>query len=155
MVMVADLADVVVGVDTHRDSHTIAVVSRLGAELGQLTVAADAAGCRQALRFAAEHGTVRCWAIEGVNSYGAGLARFLADRQELVVEIDRPQRPARRNGAKSDPIDAVRAAREALTRQRLGSPAPAPNGRCWPDGWPCAAPRSKPPSSRNKNSRRW
>jgi hypothetical protein len=39
-----------------------------------------------------------------------------------VIELDRPHRPARRNGAKSDPLDAVRAAREALTREHLAQP---------------------------------
>lgn len=41
---------------------------------------------------------------------------------ELVVELDRPKRAARRNGAKSDPLDAIRAAREAMERPRLGTP---------------------------------
>jgi transposase len=39
-----------------------------------------------------------------------------------VVELDRPKRPARRHGAKSDPIDATRAAREALGRDQLAQP---------------------------------
>lgn len=39
-----------------------------------------------------------------------------------MVELDRPKRAPRRNGAKSDPLDAIRAAREALARTRLGSP---------------------------------
>jgi len=39
-----------------------------------------------------------------------------------VVEIDRPARPARRNGAKSDELDALRAAREALSREHLAQP---------------------------------
>lgn len=38
------------------------------------------------------------------------------------VEIDRPARPARRNGAKSDELDAARAAREALSREHLAQP---------------------------------
>jgi transposase len=42
-----------------------------------------------------------------------------------VVELDRPERAQRRNGAKSDPLDAVRAAREALSRARLGTPRAA------------------------------
>ena len=37
-------------------------------------------------------------------------------------EIDRPARPARRNGAKTDDLDAVRAAREALSRDHLAAP---------------------------------
>jgi transposase len=43
-------------------------------------------------------------------------------QDERVVEIDRPARPARRNGAKTDELDAVRAAREALAREHLAQP---------------------------------
>jgi hypothetical protein len=57
--------------------------------------------------------------MEGTGDYGAGLARHLADAGELVVELDRPKRPARRAGAKSDPIDAERAALQMrLTARR-------------------------------------
>jgi hypothetical protein len=41
--------------------------------------------------------------VGGTGCYGAGLASFLADRGEWVVEIDRPKRPRGRTGAKSDP----------------------------------------------------
>ncbi|MCW2737816.1 transposase [Nocardioides sp.] len=41
---------------------------------------------------------------------------------ELVIELDRPKRAARRNGAKSDPLDAIHVAREAMARPRLGTP---------------------------------
>jgi transposase len=64
----------------------------------------------------------RCWALEGTGCYGAGLASFLADQGEWVTEIDRPKRPRGRNGAKSDPLDAIRAGREALGREHLASP---------------------------------
>ena len=64
----------------------------------------------------------RCWALEGTGCYGAGLASFLADQGEWVTEIDRPKRPRGRNGAKSDPLDAIRAGREALSREHLASP---------------------------------
>ena len=40
-----------------------------------------------------------------------------------MIELDRPDGPQRRNGAKSDPLDAVRAAREALSRPRARHPA--------------------------------
>lgn len=62
------------------------------------------------------------WAIKGTGSFGAGLTTFLLERGEWVVEIDRPARPARRNGAKSDELDAVRATREALSREHLAAP---------------------------------
>lgn len=64
----------------------------------------------------------RVWAIEGTGSYGSGLTTYLLEQGEWVVEIDRPARPARRNGAKSDELDAARAAREALSRGHLAQP---------------------------------
>ncbi|MGH9045571.1 MAG: transposase [Acidimicrobiales bacterium] len=39
-----------------------------------------------------------------------------------MIELDRPWRSRRRDGAKSDSIDAVRAAREPLGRQKLAEP---------------------------------
>jgi transposase len=65
------------------------------------------------------------WAVEGTGGYGAGLTRFLAANAEQVVELDRPKRAARRHGAKSDSLDATRAAREALGRDRLAQPRAA------------------------------
>jgi Transposase len=56
----------------------------------------------------------RCWAVEGAGSYRAGLAAVLQANGERVVEVARPKRPPWRRGAKSDALDAVRAAREAL-----------------------------------------
>jgi hypothetical protein len=63
----------------------------------------------------------RVWAIEGTGSFGAGVASYLLEQGEWVVEVDRPARPARRNGAKSDQLDAARAATKALSR----TPGPA------------------------------
>jgi transposase len=62
------------------------------------------------------------WAVESTGGYGAGLTRSLAAHHERVVELDRPKRAARRHGAKSDPLDATRAAREALGRDQLAQP---------------------------------
>jgi transposase len=91
--------------------------------LAQTTVTADAFGYKRLLRFARRHArTRRVWAIESSGSYGAGLAMFLLAHGEWVVELDRPQRAARRNGAKSDELDAIRAAREALSREHLAQP---------------------------------
>jgi hypothetical protein len=61
------------------------------------------------------------WALEGTGCCGAGLASFLADHGEWVIEIDRPERPRGRSGAKSDPLHAVRAGREALGREHLAT----------------------------------
>ncbi|ORC13871.1 IS110 family transposase, partial [Mycobacterium kansasii] len=121
--MLTDKVDFVIGVDTHRDSHTAAIVTAAGGLVERLTVATDAFGFRKLDTFAAKHATGRrVWAIEGTGSFGAGLTTHLLGRGEWVVEIDRPARPARRDGAKSDDLDAVRAAREALTREHLAAP---------------------------------
>jgi transposase len=115
MPMLADLVDAVIGVDTHTDTHTAAVVDRLGAHLATIDASADAAGYARLAEFAAASapGPKIAWAIEGCGSHGAGLARALAAAGHLVIEADRPKK-ARRRGGKSDQIDAVRAARQAL-----------------------------------------
>jgi transposase len=124
MSMLSGRVDHVIGVDTHRDTNTAAVVDAVtGGVLGHLDCTTDAMGFKRALAFANKHATGRrVWAIEGTGSFGAGLTTFLLERGEWVVEIDRPARPARRNGAKSDDLDAVRAAREALSREHLAAP---------------------------------
>jgi transposase len=119
----AEVVDVVIGVDTHTATHTAAAVTAsTAAVLATVTVSADAEGYGELVEFADAHARLRAWAIEGTGGYGAGLARHLGDLDELVVELDRPGRPARRGGRKSDPLDAARAAREALSRTRLAQP---------------------------------
>ena len=123
MTMLADVVDVVIGVDTHKLTHTAAVVTAAtGAAVEDLTVDTDPDGYAALVELADQHSGLRVWAIEGTGSYGAGLARYLTERGEWVIELDRPNRPARRNGAKSDPLDAIRAAREALARPQLAQP---------------------------------
>jgi transposase len=120
--MVADQHDVVVGVDTHKHTHTAAVVGSTGAVIDSLTVPANPSGYRRLIAFGRGHGERRLWALEGTGSFGAGLCAVLVAGGESVVEVDRPQRPARRAGAKSDDIDAVRAARQALAGVGLSEP---------------------------------
>ena len=85
--MVADELDYVVGVDTHRDEHTLALVeAATGAVLAQQTVASNGRGYAQALRFAQQQvDAARVWAVEGAGHYGAGLARYLSERGETVL----------------------------------------------------------------------
>src|SRR4029453_9521283 len=91
-----------IGVDPHRDPHPAAVCAPTGAVLAHLTMATTSAGHRQLLGWVQRQAPgSRVWAIEGTGSFGAGLTSLLADQGELVVEVDRPKRPARRNGAKS------------------------------------------------------
>ena len=123
MPMLADTVDGVIGVDTHRDTLAAATLTPTGGVLAQTTASADAAGYHELLEAArVQVPGRRCWAIEGAGSYGAGLASFLLERGEQVVEVGRPKRPARRAGAKTDALDAVRAAREALAQAHLATP---------------------------------
>ncbi len=123
MPMLADQIDHVIGVDTHKLSHTAAVVDPNGGRIADITLPTDAFGYKRIYRFACQHASGRrVWAVEGTGHFGSGLTTFLLEQGEWVVEIDRPARPARRNGAKNDELDAVRAAREALSRDHLAQP---------------------------------
>lgn len=125
MSMLAEVVDVVIGVDTHKHTHTAAVIdATTGAVLDKATVETDPDGYAELVAMADRHSGLRAWSIEGTGGYGAGLVRHLGDG-EIVIELDRPNRPARRNGAKSDPLDAIRAGREALTREHLAQPRAA------------------------------
>jgi transposase len=122
--MLADEVDYVIGVDTHRDQHTLAVVvSPTGAVVGQSSIQTDRHGYEAALDVAVRHADgVRLWAIEGAGHYGAGLARFLSDRGEAIVEVGRSSRAERRLQGKDDPLDAVRAARSVLAANAMTMP---------------------------------
>jgi transposase len=122
--MLADELDYVVGVDTHRDQHTLAVVGApSGGLVAQRSVRATARGYAEAVRFAERHAPgARVWAVEGAGHYGAGLARHLSGRGETVIESGRGPRDERRLRGKDDPLDAVGAARAALASEKLALP---------------------------------
>jgi transposase len=128
--MVADALDYVVGVDTHRDEHVLAVVAApSGAVVAQRQVPASGGGYAQALRFADRHASgARVWAIEGAGHYGVGLARFLSGRGEAVVEAGRAPRPERRLRGKNDDLDAIAAARATLANNQLALPRAGERG---------------------------
>lgn len=68
----------------------------------------------------ASFGTVVLVGVEGTGSYGAGLARHLTAEGIDVVEVDRPNRQLRRRQGKTDPLDAIEAARAAQSGRALG-----------------------------------
>ena len=117
--MLADELDYVIGVDTHRDQHTLAVVATAtGAVLAQVVVESSARGYAAALRFASRKASgARVWAVEGAGHYGAGLTRYLAKRGEAVLEVGRQPRGERRLRGKDDALDAIRVARSMLAAE--------------------------------------
>jgi transposase len=122
--MLADELDYVVGVDTHRDRHAVAIVdAHTGAVIAQTTTAASARGYADAVRFADRHASgARLWAIEGTGHYGAGLVRHLQRQGQQVQEVDHTSRGERRLHGKDDQLDAVRAARSALAHDHRARP---------------------------------
>ena len=122
--MLADELDYVIGVDTHRDEHVLAVVSApAGAVVAGAAAPTNARGYRELLRVAHRYASGRrAWAIEGSGSYGAGLARFLACRGEAVLEVSRTPRTERRLRGKDDALDAARTARAVLASETLARP---------------------------------
>ena len=120
--MAETITDVVGGVDTHGDVHVAALVDTCGRILGTQAFAATATGYRRLLGWMRAKGVVVRVGVEGTGSWGAGLARYLTAQGVEVVEVDRPDRQARRAKGKSDTIDAEAAARAALSGQAAGTP---------------------------------
>src|SRR5829696_8779721 len=122
--MLADELDYVVGVDTHRDQHALAIVdAHTGALIAQTTTAARGRGYVEAVRFADRHARgARAWAVEGAGHYGAGLVRWLQRSGEQVHEVERTSRSERRLRGKDDQLDAVRAARSAFATKQRATP---------------------------------
>jgi transposase len=118
----ATIIEVAGGVDTHQDTHTAAVIDMVGRVLGTEQFPADAAGYAALLSWMRRFGCLVQVGVEGTGAYGAGLARLLADQHVEVMEVDRPDRKTRRFQGKSDPIDAVQAAKTALAGERTGAP---------------------------------
>ena len=123
--MLADEVDYVIGVDTHRDQHTLAVVvAPTGAVVAQTVGAGERRGYCAALAFADEsRGRRSCLGGRG--------------RRPLRCRADALPRRPRRNGrsrsaaaargerrlqGKDDPLDAIRAARTALAAKTLTLP---------------------------------
>jgi transposase len=117
--------EVILGVDTHADAHVAAVLTPVGGLVATASFAATAAGYRALLAWARGHGPVRRAGVEGTGSYGVGLARYLRRAGVQVVEVNRPDRVARRRRGKTDPVDAEAAARAVLAGRATVTPKSA------------------------------
>jgi transposase len=122
LIMTSNCVEVIGGVDTHGRTHHGAVIDSVGQVLGDQEFEATAAGYRCLLTWIASFGSVRAVGVEGTGTYGAGLARYLSANQVRVIEVDRPDRKTRRRHGKSDPIDAIAAARAVLAGTATATP---------------------------------
>lgn len=112
------------GVDTHRDTHSIAIVNALGELLDAFTITADHDGYAEAIDRSFKF-TGLIWGLEGTGSYGRPFADRLVREGYMVFEVPgtitkRHRRRLRRRG-KSDPQDA-HAIAEAVLRERESLP---------------------------------
>ena len=117
-----DPAEIIIGIDTHKQTHAAVAINGLGARLGAIALSASSKGFQELEAWARSFGPVRAFGIEGTGSYGAGLTRFLQDRGHNVIEVNRPNRQIRHQHGKNDPLDAENAARAVLSGQARAAP---------------------------------
>ena len=110
------------GVDTHADTHVAAAIDHNGGLLGIESFPVDPAGYESLLGWLVGFGPLEQVGVEGTGSWGVGLTRFLHSQDVMVVEVDRPNRQKRRKVGKSDPTDALAAARAALSGEASVTP---------------------------------
>ena len=118
--IVGSARHVVGGVDTHRDVNVAAVVDMNGGLLGVESFPTTADGHCGVSSWMSGFGMIERVGIEGTGAYGAGLARHFVAGGVIVIEVDRPDRQKRRRHGKSDQLDAVEAARGALSGRCQG-----------------------------------
>src|SRR5215831_21224772 len=115
---------VMLGVDVHKDTHTIVGADEAGRKVGERTVRATDAGHRLLVGWArGQFRDGRVWAVEDCRHVSARLERALLAAGERVVRVPPKLMAGARHSArtrgKSDPIDALAIARAALREPDL------------------------------------
>jgi len=108
------------GVDTHLDAHVAAALDANGGVLGVESFSTTPAGFAELHDWLCAFGPIARVGVEGTGAYGAGLSRYLQSCGLVVIEVDRTNRQVRRMHGKSDPVDAIEAARAALSGRASG-----------------------------------
>jgi transposase len=120
MAIVESARPITGGVDTHLDEHVAAVVDGNGGVLEVRSFPADRRGYQSLHSWLMTFGELTRVGVEGTGAYGAGLSRYLQSTGVEVIEVDRPNRQQRRRHGKSDTLDAIEAARAALSGRANG-----------------------------------
>ncbi|UZX05047.1 IS110 family transposase [Arthrobacter sp. CDRTa11] len=113
---------VIAGIDTHTDTHHVAIISETGRHVADQEFLAVESGYRKIIEFITGFGPVVAAGVEGTGSYGAELARILTKEGIQVLEVMRPNRQGRRLQGKSDPLDAYQAAESVLAGRSTATP---------------------------------
>jgi transposase len=120
MTIVDSSRPIVGGVDTHLDNHVAAALDANGGVLGVESFPTTPVGFVALHDWLRGFGPIARVGIEGTGAYGAGLSRYLQSCGLVVIEVDRTNRQVRRMQGKSDPVDAIEAARAALSGRASG-----------------------------------
>jgi transposase len=107
--------EVILGVDTHKDTHVAAVITTVGAVAASHSFPTTMAGYHQLLAWARTFGTLRRAGVECTGSYGAALTRHLRAAGITVIEVNQSYKATHRRRGKTDTIDAQAAARAVLS----------------------------------------
>lgn len=110
---------VIAGIDTHADTHHVALITEYGKRLGDRKFLAVGSGYREIAAYLTSFGPVTAVGVEGTGSYGAELARVLAEHGFTVKVVNRAERRLR---GKSDPLDAYQAAESVLADRGTSTP---------------------------------
>jgi transposase len=113
---------VIGGVDTHKHTHYAAAIDDQGRLLSHHEFPANDHGYRALLEWLSGLGAVTAIGVESTGSYGATLSRFLTGHGLRVIEVNRPNRLARRMDGKSDRLDAEQVARAVLGQTSTATP---------------------------------
>jgi transposase len=118
-----DAFDAVIGIDTPRDFHVAVALATNGAKLDEYLIPTSQQGYQVLIGWSELFRNRPVFAMEGTNSFGAGLCRELLSAGLPVVEANRADRSTRRRRGKDDAIDAEVAAR-AFLAGTLKGPSP-------------------------------
>ena len=117
-----DTANAVIGgIDCHTDFHVAAALDPLGQLLDTQSFPANSAGYRATHEWLGSFGRIIAVGVESTGSFGAGLARSLAETGCRVIEINQPHPHTRARRGKNDAIDAEAAARKVLSGEATGA----------------------------------
>jgi transposase len=120
--MTTEASTVIGGVDTHKHTHYAAAVDQHGRLLGHQEFPATDRGYQRLLAWIRGYGQIAAIGVESTGSFGATLTRALTKAGEQVVEVNRPNRLARRMDGKSDRLDAEQIARAVLGQTSTAIP---------------------------------
>jgi len=104
-----------VGIDTHSKTNMATMIDCYGRQVGTREFSTTAGGHRDLFKWTESFGLLISAGIEGTGSWGTGITRYLQTVGVVCVEVNRPNRQHRRRHGKSDPADALHAARSVLS----------------------------------------